>query len=122
MTDQTTTVGMLQQLTSAGESSTLEFKKSTAEKERACRTLCAFANATGGVAYEKVLNTTRVMPRANYQRLLMESMHATQRWETLPAQGCEVDSLDTREIVLTLEESIRRGRRKTLEREIPSNC
>jgi ATP-dependent DNA helicase RecG len=30
-----------------GESNTLEFKKSTAEKERACRTLCAFAN--GGV-------------------------------------------------------------------------
>jgi ATP-dependent DNA helicase RecG len=31
-----------------GESNTLEFKKSTAEKERACRTLCAFANGRGG--------------------------------------------------------------------------
>jgi ATP-dependent DNA helicase RecG len=34
--------------TAAGESTTLEFKKSTAEKERACRTLCAFANGEGG--------------------------------------------------------------------------
>lgn len=32
----------------AGESETLEFKKSTAEKDRACRTLCAFANGLGG--------------------------------------------------------------------------
>ena len=31
-----------------GESATLEFKKSTAEKDRACRTLCAFANVEGG--------------------------------------------------------------------------
>ena len=31
-----------------GESATVEFKKSTAEKERACRTLCAFANGQGG--------------------------------------------------------------------------
>ena len=32
----------------AGESASLEFKKSTAEKDRACRTLCAFANGHGG--------------------------------------------------------------------------
>ena len=31
-----------------GESATLELKKSTAEKDRACRTLCAFANGQGG--------------------------------------------------------------------------
>jgi ATP-dependent DNA helicase RecG len=31
-----------------GESSTLEFKKSTAEKDLACRTFCAFANGEGG--------------------------------------------------------------------------
>lgn len=30
-----------------GESQTVEFKKSTAEKDRACRTLCAFANSQG---------------------------------------------------------------------------
>ncbi len=32
----------------AGESETLEFKKSTAERERGCRTLSAFANGSGG--------------------------------------------------------------------------
>lgn len=31
----------------AGESETLEFKTSTAEKDRACRTPCAFANGRG---------------------------------------------------------------------------
>lgn len=30
------------------ESETMEFKKSTAEKDRACRTLSAFANGHGG--------------------------------------------------------------------------
>src|SRR5574337_1082168 len=33
---------------SSGESESLEFKKSTAEKDRACRSLCAFANGQGG--------------------------------------------------------------------------
>lgn len=162
----------------AGESETLEFKKSTAEMERACRTLCGFANGTGGrvligvtsagkpvgqmvtdhtleelaqefrgfepplfpavehvsvgdrldvlvltvprstrapvtfrgVAYERVLNTTRPMPRETYQRLLLEEMHATERWENRPADGWDVSRLDTREVTLTVEESIRRGR------------
>ena len=162
----------------AGESETQEFKKSTAEKDRACRSLCAFANGRGGrvlvgvspggtvvgqdvgdrtlqelaqefqgfepplfpdvervpvdggrdvlvltvargarvpiafrgVAYERVLNTTRVMPRETFQRLLLEEMHATERWENRPAEGWDVGRLDRREMVLTLEESIRRGR------------
>lgn len=168
----------LHDLISAGESPTVEFKKSTAEKERACRTLCAFANAHGGqllfgvtpagkivgqhltdrtleelaqefqgfepplfpeiqrlpvadgremlvvrvgrasllpvsfrgVPYERVLNTTRAMPRANYHRLLLESLHATERWENQPARGWTVNMLDEREIAVTIEESIRRGR------------
>lgn len=161
----------------SGESATLEFKKSTAEKDRACRTLCAFANDQGGrvlfgvtpagkavgqtvndrtleelaqefqnfepplfpsvervpvapglevlvvsvarsgrvtsfrgVAYERVLNTTRVMPRDVQQRLLMEELHATQRWENQPAIGWTVAQLDTREMEQTLNEAIRRGR------------
>ncbi len=162
----------------AGESETMEFKKSTAEKDRACRSLCAFANGQGGrllfgvtpagkpvgqtvahrtledlaqefqgfepplfplvdrvsigpdrevlvltvtrgarapvtfrgVAYERVLNTTRTMPRETYQRLLLEEMHATARWENQRADGWDVSRLDHREMVLTLEESIRRGR------------
>lgn len=171
-------VEMVRAFAAAGESATLEFKKSTAEKERACRTLCAFANGQGGrvlfgitpagkvvgqtvtdrtleelaqefqgfepplfpsvervsidegrevlvltapraarapvafrgVAYERVLNTTRAMPRETYQRLLLEEMHATERWENRPAAGWDVSRLDRREMVLTLEESIRRGR------------
>ena len=172
----------LHTLIAAGESLTLELKKSTAEKDRACRSLCALVNGQGGqvvfgitpagkvigqkvtdrtleelaqefqgfepplfphlqripvsegddvglevllvqverathapvsfrgVPYERVLNTTRVMPRATYQRLLIESLHATDRWETQPAVGCSVENLDSREIIVTLEESIRRGR------------
>jgi ATP-dependent DNA helicase RecG len=162
----------------SGKSASLEFKKSTAEKDRACRTLSTFANGEGGrvlfgvtpagkivgqtvtertleelaqefqgfepplfptvervpvgggrevlvltvargarvpvafrgVAYERVLNTTRSMPRATFQRLLLEEMHATERWENRPAAGWDVSRLDRRELVLTLEESIRRGR------------
>ena len=165
-------------MAAAGESETVEFKKSTAEKDRACRTLCAFANGQGGqllfgvtpsgrligqtvadrtleelaqefqgfepplfptvervpvaarrealaltvarsarvpvsfrgVAFERVLNTTRTMPRETYQRLMLEEMHAIERWENQPAEGCDVSRLDHREMLLTLEESIRRGR------------
>ena len=172
----------LQTLIAEGESQTLELKKSTAEKDRACRSLCAFANGQGGqlvfgvtpagkvvgqkvtdrtleelaqefqgfepalqpqlqriplgewdaselevllirveaasqtpvsfrgVPYERVLNTTRVMPRSTYQRLLVESLNATDRWEMQPAIGCEVNTLDQRELVVTIEEAIRRGR------------
>lgn len=35
-------------LVPGGESAVLEFKKSTAEKDRACRSLCSFANGHGG--------------------------------------------------------------------------
>jgi ATP-dependent DNA helicase RecG len=167
---------------SGGESVTLEFKKSTAEKDKACRTLCAFANGQGGdlvfgvtpsgkvvgqkvtdrtleelaqefqgfepslnphiqripiadegeqklealvirverspnkpvsfrgVPYERVLNTTRVMPRSDYQRHLLEAMHSSDRWEIQAAKGCHINDLDLNELVLTIEEAIRRGR------------
>lgn len=41
-------IELIRSCAALGESDTLEFKKSTAEKERACRTLCAFANGRGG--------------------------------------------------------------------------
>lgn len=169
-------------LVAQGESQTLELKKSTAEKYRACRTLCAMANGQGGVVvfgvtpagklvgqqvtdrtleelaqefqgfepplfpvverkvvaeadgkrlellwvqvdkarhapvsfrgvpYERVLNTTRVMPRTAYQRLLLESLHGTARWETEPAPGWTAAQLDQAELITTLDEAIRRGR------------
>ncbi len=40
-----------------------------------------------GVAYERVLNTTRTMPRDTYQRLLLDEMHATERWGNRAAAG-----------------------------------
>ena len=166
----------LQVLIALGESLTLELKKSTAEKDRACRSLCALANGQGGyvvfgitpvgkvvgqkvtdrtleelaqefqgfepplqphvqrilvsgdgeaglevllvqverstnapvsfrgVPYERVLNTTRVMPRAGYLRLLVESIHSTDRWEIQPALGCTLDTLDRQELMVTIEE------------------
>ncbi|MGH9841016.1 MAG: RNA-binding domain-containing protein, partial [Blastocatellia bacterium] len=54
--------------------------------------------------------TTRVMPRDRYERLLIERMHGTRRWENLPAQSVAVGDLDHRQIILTTEEAIRRGR------------
>lgn len=38
----------LETLIATGESAALELKKFTAKKDRACRTLCAFANGEGG--------------------------------------------------------------------------
>ncbi len=63
-----------------------------------------------GVPYERVLNTTRVMPRHTYQNLLLESVHASNRWETQTATGWTISMLDANEIRVSLEESIRRGR------------
>jgi ATP-dependent DNA helicase RecG len=90
----------------ASEGATAGLEVLLVQVERATNTPVTFR----GVPYERVLNTTRVMPRATYQRLLIESLHATDRWEIQPAVGCSVENLDSREIVVTLEESIRRGR------------
>jgi ATP-dependent DNA helicase RecG len=54
--------------------------------------------------------TTRLMPRERYERLLLEYMHGTRRWENQPAQSISIDDLDHRQIILTIEEAIRRGR------------
>ena len=42
------TLTELQQLISAGESQTLEFKQSTGQRSRAMETLCAMLNGEGG--------------------------------------------------------------------------
>jgi len=79
-------------------------------QERACSRMMGFASKLVPTQTTHVLNTTRVMPRAAYQRLLLESLHATDRWETQPAVGRSMDRLGSREIVVTLEEAICRGR------------
>jgi ATP-dependent DNA helicase RecG len=63
-----------------------------------------------GRAYRRVGTTTLELSRDEYNRLLLEQLHATARWENEPAVGWTVDDLDAGELVRTLEEAIRRGR------------
>jgi len=63
-----------------------------------------------GRPYVRSGPTTSVMPQAEYQRLLLEKLHGTHRWENRPAEGITPDDLDASEIVRTVEEAIRRGR------------
>jgi ATP-dependent DNA helicase RecG len=63
-----------------------------------------------GQAYRRVGNTSQAMSRDEYNRMLLERLHGTRRWENEPADGWAVADLDETEIVRTLEEAIRRGR------------
>jgi ATP-dependent DNA helicase RecG len=63
-----------------------------------------------GQAYMRVGNTTVELSGAEYQRMLLERLHAEKRWENEAATGWAVADLDANEITRTLEEAIRRGR------------
>lgn len=63
-----------------------------------------------GLAYKRVGNTTIEMSREEYNRLLLERLHGTQRWENEVADGWAIDELDEAILVRTVEEAIRRGR------------
>jgi ATP-dependent DNA helicase RecG len=63
-----------------------------------------------GRPYMRLGPTTSIMPRHQYERLLLERMHAHHRWENQPASGFEVEHLDHAEITRTVEEAVRRGR------------
>lgn len=64
-----------------------------------------------GRAYLRHGPTTRVMPRDEYERRLVERLHATRRWENEPvADGVSVKDLDAEEIRITLDNAIRLGR------------
>ena len=63
-----------------------------------------------GTAYKRVGNTTVALTRDEYNQMLFEAYHATQRWETEAAEGWAVEDLDASEIARTLEEGVRRGR------------
>lgn len=54
--------------------------------------------------------TTRIMPRQRYERVLLERMHASHRWENQPAVGFTIEALDHGEIIRTVDEAIRRQR------------
>ena len=52
-----------------------------------------------GRAYLRHGSTTTVMPRDEYERRLVERLHATQRWENEPvAEGVSIEDLDAEEI------------------------
>jgi len=63
-----------------------------------------------GKAYRRLGTTNAEMSREDYNRMLLEELHATSRWENQPAEGWTVKDLDEAEIVRTMEEAIRRGR------------
>ena len=63
-----------------------------------------------GRPYLRSGSTTRLMKQQQYERLLLERMHASQRWENQPADGLTVEDLDTSEITRTVEEAVRRHR------------
>ena len=64
-----------------------------------------------GRPYARMGPTTTVMSRGIYQNRLMESIHASRRWETLPAKGAAgLLDLDMDEIQRTMDNAIRLGR------------
>jgi ATP-dependent DNA helicase RecG len=71
----------LQTLAAAGESQTLELKKSTAEKDRACRSLCAMANGQGGQVVFGVTPAGKVVGQTVTDRTLEELAQEFQGFE-----------------------------------------
>ena len=63
----------------------------------------------GKGAFKRVGNTTLVMSGDEYQQMLLEQLHSTQRWEN-QATDWTVADLDTGELVKTVEQAIGRGR------------
>jgi len=168
----------LENLIANGESDRLEFKRSTGQRTRAAKTVCAMLNGLGGFVFfgvtdqgkiigqevssktlEDISNemreieppafpdmetislpsgnavialrvpgsgglyaykgrpfirngpTTIQMPRSEYDRRLIEKLHATKRWENEPVEeGVTVRDLDAEEIRITLDNAIQLGR------------
>ena len=70
-----------------------------------------------GRVYLRHGSTTTVMPRDEYERRLVERLHATQRWENDPvAEGVSIEDLDAEEIQITLDNAIRLGRLEATDR------
>ncbi|MFN8670257.1 MAG: putative DNA binding domain-containing protein [Gemmatimonadaceae bacterium] len=61
-------------------------------------------------AYRRVGSTNHELSRDEYNALLLERVHAEQRWEIEPATAFTLADLDSNEIIITVEEAIRRGR------------
>jgi len=63
-----------------------------------------------GRAYERVGSTTRRMPQAKYERLLLDRAHGTRRWENEPAEGVELRDIDREEVFRIVEAAKSVGR------------
>jgi len=63
-----------------------------------------------GRPYRRVGNTNQLMSREEYNRVLLERLHAETRWETQTATGWSASDLDREEILRTLEAAIGNGR------------
>lgn len=63
-----------------------------------------------GIPYQRVGDTTVRMAGEEYQRILVQRLHAQIRRENQSADDWTVADLDSGQIVLTVEEAIRRGR------------
>jgi ATP-dependent DNA helicase RecG len=64
-----------------------------------------------GRPYIRTGPTTRVMPREEYERRLMDRLHSTRRWENEPvAKGVSIKDLDEEEVQITLQSAIDTGR------------
>ena len=83
----------LQRIAAAGESETVEFKKSTAQQEIAA-----------------MLQRLEPPPQERYETLLLDRAHARRRWENQPAVDVRLDELDHEEILRTREAAIQQRR------------
>ena len=82
----------LQALIAAGESLTLELSKSPRQRKTARVAVCArWPMGKAGKWYLASPHPAKWWAK-RYQRLLIESMHATDRWEMQPAIGCGIDT------------------------------
>ena len=66
--------------------------------------------ALRGQAFRRVGTTNQALSRDEYNRVLLERLHADSRWELQPATGWSMADLDHDEIRRTLETSIQAGR------------
>lgn len=63
-----------------------------------------------GIAFKRVGNVNAQMSADEYNRMLLERLHAEHRWENEAAEGWSMEHLDTNEVVRTVDEAVRRGR------------
>ncbi len=64
-----------------------------------------------GRPYLRCGSTTQIMPKVEYERRLLERLHAVNRWENQPVpEGISIKDLDEKEIRNTLTAAIQKGR------------